>query len=150
MKYLDLWFVKSLPWLVIEIHGSKKYFYRNIFLSQYCAPKCLVWIRSNEHVLQSVIRIFMNKAGRLFLGRFWPLLNQAVFMEAAGAVLKIENQTTIGKFSLPKSVKRSVLLLNGKWYPGKSTYFKPRFHITFMHKGLVWKYLRWFPYTHMN
>jgi len=30
MKYLDLWFLKSLPWLVIEIHGSKISFYRNI------------------------------------------------------------------------------------------------------------------------
>jgi hypothetical protein len=31
MKYLDLWFAKSLPWLDIEIHGSKIF-----FLSQYC------------------------------------------------------------------------------------------------------------------
>jgi hypothetical protein len=51
-------FVKSLPW-PLDIHGSKIYFYifisqylfiaisfyRNIFLSQYCASNCLVWIR---------------------------------------------------------------------------------------------------------
>ena len=40
-----LCFVKSLPWLVIEIHGSKISFYLNIFLSKYCVPKCLVWIK---------------------------------------------------------------------------------------------------------
>jgi len=34
-EVLDLWFFKSLPWPVIEIHGSKIYFYLNIFLSQY-------------------------------------------------------------------------------------------------------------------
>jgi len=37
------WFVKSLPW-PIEIDGSELSFYRNIFLSQYCASKCLVCI----------------------------------------------------------------------------------------------------------
>jgi len=38
-------------------------------------------------------------------------LNQAIFLEAAGAVLKIVlslNRTTVGKVSLPKSLKRSV------------------------------------------
>jgi len=35
---------KSLPW-PLDIHGSKISFYRNIFLSQYCASKRLVWIR---------------------------------------------------------------------------------------------------------
>jgi len=40
-----LCFIKSLPWLVIKIHGSKIYLNRNIFLSQYCVQKCLVWIR---------------------------------------------------------------------------------------------------------
>jgi len=34
IEYLDLWFVKSLPW-PIEIHGAKISFYRNIFISQY-------------------------------------------------------------------------------------------------------------------
>jgi len=38
------WFLKSLPW-PLDIYGSKIYFYRNIFLSQYCASKCLVWMR---------------------------------------------------------------------------------------------------------
>jgi len=37
------WFFKGLPW-PIEIHGTKIYFYRNIFLSQYCVRKCLVCI----------------------------------------------------------------------------------------------------------
>jgi len=37
-------FVKSLPWL-LDIHGSKISFYRKIFLLQYCASKCLLWIR---------------------------------------------------------------------------------------------------------
>jgi hypothetical protein len=30
-----LCFIRSLPWLVIEIHVSKKYFYHNIVLSFY-------------------------------------------------------------------------------------------------------------------
>jgi hypothetical protein len=40
-----LCFVKSLPWLGIEIHGSKKSFYLNTFLSFYhniVCKKCLV------------------------------------------------------------------------------------------------------------
>jgi hypothetical protein len=53
IKYLDLWYIKSLPWLVIEIHGSKISFYRNIFLSQYCVPKCLVWIRPKCNHLEN-------------------------------------------------------------------------------------------------
>ncbi len=47
----------------------------------------------------------------LFLSQLWPLLKQSSFFEAYGAVTKIGsslNQTTIGKFSLPKSVKHSV------------------------------------------
>jgi len=43
-KKHTLIFLKSLPWL-IEIHGPKIYFYRKVFLSQYCVRKCLVWIR---------------------------------------------------------------------------------------------------------
>ncbi len=39
-----IFFCSSLPW-PLNIHGSKIYFYFNIFLSQYCASKCLVWIR---------------------------------------------------------------------------------------------------------
>jgi hypothetical protein len=37
-----------LPWFIylpLDIHDSKIYFSCNIFLSQYCASKCLVWIR---------------------------------------------------------------------------------------------------------
>jgi len=49
----------------------------------------------------------------LFLSLYWPLLNQAIFLEAAGAVLKINLSLTskIGKFSLPKSVNLSVGLI---------------------------------------
>ncbi len=39
--------------------------------------------------LQSVPRIYINKASCLFLSQFWPILNRALFLEAAGAVLKI-------------------------------------------------------------
>jgi len=39
--------------------------------------------------LQSVSRILINDVRWLYLGQFWPLLNQAVFLEAARAVLKI-------------------------------------------------------------
>jgi len=35
---------KSLPWPK-ETYGSKLSFYCYNFLSKYCAPKCLVWIR---------------------------------------------------------------------------------------------------------
>jgi len=48
-----LMFFKSLPWLDIEIHGSKIFFYHNIFLFQYCVPKCLVWIRSKAAELKT-------------------------------------------------------------------------------------------------
>jgi len=44
---------------------------------------------SIKNLLQSVSRILINKVRWLFLGRFWPLLNQALFLELAGAVLKI-------------------------------------------------------------
>jgi len=40
-------------------------------------------------LLQSVSQIQINEASYLFLGQFWPLLNRASFLEAAGAVLKI-------------------------------------------------------------
>jgi len=39
--------------------------------------------------IQSLSHIWINKARSLFLGPFGPLLNQTVFLEAAGAVLKI-------------------------------------------------------------
>ncbi len=48
------------------------------------------------------------------MGWFWPLLNPAVFLEAAWAVLKIASSlkpNQIGKFSLPKSVKRSAVCI---------------------------------------
>jgi len=52
----------------------------------------------------------LRKREDYFWVDFDHFFNRAVFLEAAGAVLKIGlslNQTTIGKFSLPKSVKRS-------------------------------------------
>ncbi len=55
-------FVKSLPWLVIEIHGSKIFFYCNIFISfycsMYCVPKCL-----------EIKEMKCCKNGRFYLGR---------------------------------------------------------------------------------
>jgi hypothetical protein len=47
IKNLDLWFVKRLPW-PLDIHGSKLYFYRNIFLSQYRKQKYLMCIGPNK------------------------------------------------------------------------------------------------------
>jgi len=38
-------------------------------------------------IIQSVSRIKINEARWLFLSRFWPLLNQASFLEAAGTVV---------------------------------------------------------------
>jgi len=35
----------SSPWLGIETLCSKMSFYCDIFLSQYCVPKCLMWVR---------------------------------------------------------------------------------------------------------
>jgi len=40
LTYLGLRFVKSVPWFVIEAHGSKL----SVFLSQYCLQKYLVCI----------------------------------------------------------------------------------------------------------
>jgi len=46
MKYLDLWFVKSLPW---PIHGSIISFNLNIFLSQYLL--CVKMSRVNKALM---------------------------------------------------------------------------------------------------
>jgi len=43
LVYPVLSFDKSLPW-PIDIHGPEISFYRNTFLSKYCAQKCLVWL----------------------------------------------------------------------------------------------------------
>ncbi len=49
----------------------------------------------------------------IFLSKFWPLLNKASLLEVAGAVARIglilKSNHQIGKFSLPKSVKHTVL-----------------------------------------
>jgi len=63
MKYLDLWFVKSLPWLVIEIHGSKLSFYRNIFLFFY--PNIVCQNVSCE-LGPTVANFSLNKMRRFF------------------------------------------------------------------------------------
>jgi len=49
IKYLDLWFIKSLPW-PIEINTSKIYFYLNSFLLQYIfiAILCVKMSRVNK------------------------------------------------------------------------------------------------------
>ena len=39
--------------------------------------------------IHSVSRFYINEPRWLFLSQFWPLLNQASFYKAAGAVLKI-------------------------------------------------------------
>jgi len=52
-----------------------------------------------------------NEARWLFLGQFWPLLNQALFLEGAVAVLKIGSSLKPNhhrEINLPKSMKRSV------------------------------------------
>jgi len=54
--------------LPIEIDGSKLSFYRNLFLSQYCASKCLVCIRPKEVVI--------------IIGHFSILLRWVVSFEA--------------------------------------------------------------------
>jgi len=57
-------------------------------------------------IIQSVSRIKINKARWLFLGRFWPLLNQAVFFEAAEEVLEIS--LSLKLYHHRESVKCSV------------------------------------------
>ncbi len=47
----------------------------------------------------------------IILSRFWPLLKQASFFEAAGTVSKYAqayNGTTIVKFGLPQLVKHTI------------------------------------------
>jgi hypothetical protein len=47
----------------------------------------------------------------LFLSRLWPLLKQASFFRQLGQFQKLAralNRTTIGRFSLPKSLKHTV------------------------------------------
>jgi len=46
---------KSVPWPK-ETCGSKLAFYCNIFLSQYCVPKCLAWMRPNPVSLKSFLQ----------------------------------------------------------------------------------------------
>ncbi len=55
--FLDLFFVKSLPW-PLAIHGSKLSFYRKIFLSQYRVQKYLVCIGPCQHMDTMELEIF--------------------------------------------------------------------------------------------
>ncbi len=74
--YLVLSFDKSLPW-PIDIHGQKIYFYCNILLSQYCAQKCLAWIRPKKQksfpcaflhfVANSTLQFFYLHSNRQFV-----------------------------------------------------------------------------------
>jgi len=41
----------------------------------------------DDTMLQSVWWIYIYKASWLFFSQFWPLLKQASFLEAAGAVV---------------------------------------------------------------
>ncbi len=47
-----------------------------------------------QHI-QSVSGIKINEARWLFMGQFWPLLNQSVFLEVAGAVFKIDSSLKV-------------------------------------------------------
>jgi len=90
IKYPDLWFVKSLPWLfnrnlLTEIKIS---FYRNIAI--FLSSKCLVWIRPNAGVgnyfrPRATLLLHYCLAGHIsvkkaksklkklaFAGRMWP------------------------------------------------------------------------------
>jgi hypothetical protein len=53
--YFDLFFVKSLPWPV-DIHDSKLYFHRNIFLLQYCVLKCLLSIEPKGDIFYTGLK----------------------------------------------------------------------------------------------
>jgi hypothetical protein len=62
----------------------------------------------------------MNKTRRLFLDRFRPLLNQALFFEAAGAVLKIGSSLKLKSKTEPPSgnlaCPNQCMSLKGKLY----------------------------------
>jgi len=57
-----LCFYNSLPWLVIEIHGSKIYFYRNIFLSFYrnivSRMNKPLWTHSSQDICENYYSYF--------------------------------------------------------------------------------------------
>jgi len=66
---------------------------------------------SSSYHLQSVSQISINDMSCLFFSQFWPLLKQASFFMQLGQYWKLAwafSRNTIGKFSLPKSVKHSV------------------------------------------
>ncbi len=68
------------------------------------------WLLESSKTILKHIKI--GKVRWLLLGQFWPLLiNWALYLEAAGEVLKIDLKLNrIGKFSLLKSVKHSVVI----------------------------------------
>jgi len=98
MKHKVPWFMicleltLALPWS-IEINDSKISFYCNIFLSQYCASKCLVWIRPKAHIcrfnfldtLHFRFRIgkFLIKTQGIALHFYLGLKNESLFGRAA-------------------------------------------------------------------
>ncbi len=61
--------------------------------------------------LQSGSQIYINEARWLFWGWFWPLLNWTLFLEAAGAGLKIGSSLKLNhhqEIQLAQTVKLSV------------------------------------------
>ena len=68
-------------------------------------------VKQKCFIVQSVSRIWINKAKWLFSSQFWPLLKQVSFFETAGAVVEISSTYKLWiqtKLSLPKSLKLSV------------------------------------------
>jgi len=60
------------------------------FLNQaFTVSLTMIVVLTNDFYLQNVPRIETKKTRLIFLSRFWPLLNQASFFKAAGAVVKI-------------------------------------------------------------
>jgi len=75
--YLVLSFDKSSPW-PIDIHGPKTTFYRNIFLSKYCAWKCLAWIGPKHDPLPNPT-FFCKWTIALFLLLSFTIVKKIVF-----------------------------------------------------------------------
>ncbi len=55
MKYLDLCFVKSLPWQVIEIHGLKISFFAISFLKSFIPILCAKISRTNKALKRHIL-----------------------------------------------------------------------------------------------
>ncbi len=87
MKYLDLWFIKRLPWLVIEFGGSKIYFIAISFYL-FIAILCAKMSRVNKAL---VLKICISKLAS-FLGVF------KLFMFTLASYGKMENNLLCSHF----------------------------------------------------